>query len=77
MNIGGQITISGSGQEFENFQTSGVIEKLTGLSQKPVTFYEPDFKTAPLRIMNLDESYYGMQYDLRDSKNTYVKILII
>ena len=65
---GDQITISGSGSIFETFENSDMIQQLTGMSEKPVTFFEPGFQTASLRKMRLDESYCGMQYDVRDSK---------
>ena len=68
VNIGNEITISGSGEVFDLFQASGILHQLTGMTAKPVSFFEPGFKNAALRIMNLDESYYGMQYDVRDSK---------
>ena len=71
---GGQATISGSGEIFEKFIETGLIQNLSGNGQKPVNFYEAGFKTAPIRVINFDETFYGMHYDCRDSKHDLFKL---
>ena len=68
VDTGNQITISGSGEIFDFFLTTGLLQKFAGFGKKPVTFFKPGFKTAPLRKMNLDKTYYNMHYDVRHSK---------
>ena len=69
---GGQMTISGSGDIYENFKKGGLVGKVAGNAEKPVTFLEEGFDTAPLREMQFDETYYGMHYDCRSSEfSTY------
>ena len=68
MDTGGQTTITGFGQMYENFQKTGKIENYSGYGKRLVTFYEPDFKTAVIRSMNFDETFHGMQYDCCRSK---------
>ena len=74
---GGQTTISGSGEIYENFKKMGKIENYSGFGQTPVNFYDPGFKTAVLRMMNFDESYHGMQYDAcRSTKLTLENMFV-
>ena len=69
IDTGGQTTISGSGEIFEKFKRTGELNGYAGCGQTPKTFFEPGYKTAPVRYMNLDETYHRMPYDCRDSKS--------
>ena len=65
--LGGQTTISGSGKIFKDFLESGLLRNFSGYGQKPIIFYKDDFDSASIRLMNLDETYFGMHYDVLDS----------
>ena len=77
MDLGGQSTMSGCGEIYENFKKSGLLTKFTGYGEKAASFYDPTFETAPLRELNLDETYYGMDYDCRSSKILRIILLRI
>ena len=64
---GGQATISGTGEIFENFKTTGKIEGYSGYGQIPLTFFEKGYRTATVRYMNFDETYHRMPYDCTKS----------
>ena len=70
LDIGGQATLSGSGAIYDKFQQTGLLQHFSGFGQKALTFFEKGYDKAPLRKMNLDETYYGMNYDVRDSKKS-------
>ena len=76
VDTGDQMTISGSGEIFEFFQQTGLLQKFSGYGEKPVTFFELGFKTASIRKMNLDETYYNMHYDIRHSEKFLISTLI-
>ena len=65
--IGSQMTFSGSGKIWENFQMSGQIQEISGVNAQPTKFYDEGFFAADVRQMNFDETYYGMHYDCHDS----------
>ena len=69
LDIGGQSTLSGSGEIYDEFLANGTLSKFSGYSERPVGFFETNFKTASLRKLRFDETYYGMQYDCRSSKH--------
>ena len=71
MDVDGQSTMSGSGEMYEKFKKSGLLTKFSGYGEQPASFYDPNFEKASLREMNLDETYYGMDYDCRSSKIHY------
>ena len=65
---GGQCTISGSGQIFDNFLLTGKIKHHSGYGREPVKFYEENFDKAPYRLMKFDQTFDNMPYDCRKSK---------
>ena len=69
IDTGEQTTISGSGQVFEKFQRTGVMDGYTGFGMSPTKFSDPDADTALLRDMAFDETYHGMTYDVTCSKH--------
>ena len=68
LDTGGQSTISGSGEMYEEFKRSGALVNYAGYGEVPKTFYDKGYKTASVRSMNLDETYHRMPYDSRRSK---------
>ena len=68
---GSQCTISGSGQIFEKFEQTGVIEGYTGCGMRPVKFSHPDADAAVIRSMSFDETYHGMNYKCTRSKYVF------
>ena len=71
IDTGGQTTISGTGKIFDEFKESGTLKNYTGYGQEPKTFFEKGYKRAGVRYMNFDETYHGMPYDCRCSKNFF------
>ena len=53
---------------FDNFMSSGDVNKYTGVSGKPTKYYENGWQDALLRLMKYDQSFYKMPYDCRKSK---------
>ena len=57
----------GCGEVFDNFKSSGDLNKYTGISGDPKKYYEDGWQDALLRLMKFDQSFYKMPYDCRKS----------
>ena len=68
VDMGGQTTISGTGEIYENFKKTGQLNGYAGFGETPKTFFEKGYKSASLRYMKFDETYHRMPYDCRDSE---------
>ena len=66
---GGQTTFSGSGEIYENFKKTGLIQNFSGYGHKPVSFFENGFDSALSREIKFNETYYDMHYDVRNSES--------
>ena len=70
MKTGNQCTLSGSGDIFDHFLTTGEIKDYGGKSQEPVSFYDESFETASCRLIKFNQTFYKMPYDCRKSRCT-------
>ena len=69
---GNQMTLSGSGEIYEQFKAWGFLQNLSGIATEPVSFFQDGYKNAPVRAIKFDETYYDMHYDVRSSKEWLV-----
>ena len=74
VDTGGQCTVSGSGQMFENFLATGKLENFTGCGEIPVKFYEENFENVPYCVMKFDQTFDKMPYNCRTSKLPHIAI---
>ena len=58
VDTGEQCSISGVGPIYENFLRTGKLMNYSGFGTEASTFHDSDFETAPLRIINYDETFY-------------------
>ena len=71
LDTGGQCTIAGSGEAFEKFQRTGVLEGYTGEGRRPTTITDPNYDAALLRMMDFEDTFQGLNYDVTKS-NLYL-----
>ena len=80
MDTGEQCTISGSGHIFNGFKTTGVIEGFNGQGMNLTEFSDPNSDAALLWIMQFDDTYHGMTYDVTHSNYCllcHMKLLLL
>ena len=65
---GDQCTMSGSGEIYEKFKRTGVIDGFTENGLNPVKYTDPNYDAAALREMNFRDTFDGMKYDCTKSK---------
>ena len=68
LDTGEQCTIAGCGPVYDEFIRSGQVKNYSGFGQEATTFYDDNFEAAPLRVINYDEAFYKMPYDVRTSE---------
>ena len=68
VDTGEQCSISGVGPIYEHFIQTGKLMNYSGYGTEASTFHDNDFNTASLRIVNYDETFYKMPYDVRKSE---------
>ena len=77
---GTQYSVSGCGKIFDQFIRTANLTKFTGSNDKPATFYEANFETAPIRLVKFDETFHKMPYDVRKSEfavNFYACLFVL
>ena len=68
LDTGEQCTIAGVGPIFDKFLKTGKLMSYSGFGTEASTFEDKDFETVPLRLINYDETFYKMPYDVCKSK---------
>ena len=69
VDTGQQCSISGVGPIYDNFICTGKLMGYSGYGTEASTFHDSDFETTPLRIINYDQTFYQMPYDVRKSES--------
>ena len=74
IDTGEQTTVCGSGELFNKFLQTGVIDNFSGFGTKPVTFFKCNFSSAPYRVITYDQTFRGLPYDC--TKGNYFQVYI-
>ena len=64
LNDGKQTTISGFGELFDRFLKTRKLTGYSGEKEDFTHFFDPNYKTAKLRILKFDQTYENMPYDV-------------
>ena len=67
----GQTTFAGVGKIYEDFKRTGKLMNYSGFGKEAKTFYEKDFEAAAVRMLNYDQTFYKLPYDVRKSKHPF------
>ena len=71
IDTGDQSTMSGSGEVFEKFQRTGVIDGYTGQGRPVTKFTDPNCDVDLLQMMDFDDTFQGLNYDVTRSNFQY------
>ena len=73
---GEQCSIAGFGEQYDKFKEQGHFELCLPAGITLKKYDDPDFEVARFREINFDETYPGMPYDCRRSKN-FIRIIFL
>ena len=70
IDTGAQCSIAGFGKMFDEFMWMKSLSNYTGHDRQPASFKDPNFEVALIRLVNFDETFHKMPYDVRKSMCT-------